>query len=106
MIINRIGAEFEYEGTNCMLLALPLWEHRKVSMRACMGQLRKSVDGEDKETENETPDLYCSFEVPVLPCEVKGGRSFLTYTTSRRPLTTSFWILSLWLRLWWNHLTI
>lgn len=25
----------------------------------------------NKETENETPDIYCEFEPPVLPCEVK-----------------------------------
>lgn len=28
-------------------------------------------DGDDKETENETPDIYCEFEPPVLPCEEK-----------------------------------
>ena len=27
---------------------------------------------EDKETENETPDIYCSFDVPVLPADVTG----------------------------------
>ncbi len=26
---------------------------------------------EDKETENETPDIYCSFDVPVLSADVK-----------------------------------
>lgn len=35
------------------------------------GTITEIRDGEDKETENETPDLYCSFGVPALPCEVK-----------------------------------
>lgn len=28
------------------------------------------TDG-DRETENDTPDIYCQFDFPVLPCEVK-----------------------------------
>lgn len=26
---------------------------------------------DDRETENDTPDIYCQFDVPVLPCEVR-----------------------------------
>lgn len=26
---------------------------------------------DDRETENDTPDLYCQFDAPVLPCEVR-----------------------------------
>ena len=35
-----------------------------------MGQLRKSVRVRIRK-KNQNRDLYCSFEVPVLPCEVK-----------------------------------
>ena len=26
---------------------------------------------DDRETENDTPDIYCQFDIPVLPCEVR-----------------------------------
>ena len=35
------------------------------------GVITEIRDGDDKETENETPDIYCEFEPPVLPCEEK-----------------------------------
>lgn len=28
-------------------------------------------DGKDKETENETPDIYCSFDAPKLPYDIQ-----------------------------------
>ena len=70
MIINRIGAEFEYEGTNYAIGA-PIVGTPESEYEGLYGTITEIRDGEDKETENETPDLYCSFEVPVLPCEVK-----------------------------------
>lgn len=29
------------------------------------------TDGEDKRTENSTPDFYCCFDPPVLPYDIK-----------------------------------
>ena len=34
------------------------------------GTITEIRDGEDKETENETPDIYCHFEDPVTPYEL------------------------------------
>ena len=70
MIINRIGAEFEYEGTTYVIGA-PIVGTPESEYEGLYGTITEIRVGEDKETENETPDLYCSFEVPVLPCEVK-----------------------------------
>lgn len=70
MIINRIGAEFEYEGTTYVVGA-PIVGTSGSEYEGLYGTITEIRDGEDKETENETPDIYCSFEVPALPYEVK-----------------------------------
>lgn len=70
MIINRMGAEFEYEGV-VYKIGEPIVGTPESEYEGLYGTITEIRDGEDKETENETPDLYCSFESPVLPCEVK-----------------------------------
>ena len=35
-----------------------------------IGSIFEIRDGSDKETENDTPDIYCSFEPPVLPADI------------------------------------
>ncbi len=70
MIINKPGAEFEYEGTiykiGESIVGTPESEYEGL-----YGSITEIRDGEDKETENETPDLYCTFDPPALPCERK-----------------------------------
>ncbi len=70
MIINRIGAEFEYEGVTYVIgesiVGTPESEYEGL-----YGSITEIRDGEDKDTENETPDIYCSFEVPVIPYDVE-----------------------------------
>lgn len=70
MIINRIGDKFEHEGTTYVIGA-PVVGTPKSEYEGLYGTITEIRDGEDKETENETPDLYCSFGVPALPCEVE-----------------------------------
>ena len=70
MIINRIGSKFEYEGMTHVIGA-PIVGTPESEYGGLYGTITEIRDGEDKETENETPDLYCSFKVPALPCEVK-----------------------------------
>lgn len=70
MIINQIGAKFEYEGTTYVIGA-PIVGTPESEYEGLYGTITEIRDGEDKETENETPDLYCSFDVPALPYEVK-----------------------------------
>ncbi|MEY8389814.1 hypothetical protein D3Z47_02100 [Lachnospiraceae bacterium] len=70
MIINRIGDKFEYEGTTYVIGA-PIVGTPESEYEGLYGAVTEIRDGEDKETENETPDLYCSFELPVLPCEIR-----------------------------------
>lgn len=43
----------------------------KAYLSLLYGIITEIRDGEDKDTENETPDIYCSFELPALPSEVR-----------------------------------
>lgn len=70
MIINRIGAEFEYEGVT-YTIGGQIVGNEQSEYDGLFGTITEIRDGEDKDTENETPDMYCSFEAPLLPCEVK-----------------------------------
>ena len=70
MIINKSGATFEYEGLIYMIgaeiVGTPASEYQGL-----YGIITEIRDGSDKETDNETPEIYCSFEPPVLPYEIK-----------------------------------
>lgn len=70
MIINRIGAEFKYKGVTYVIGA-SIVGTPKSEYEGLYGNITEICDGKDKETENKTPDIYCSFETPVLPCKVK-----------------------------------
>jgi len=70
MVIDQQGEQFEYEGTvytvGERIVGTPESEYEGLS-----GFITEIRDGEDKETENDTPDLYCRFEPPVLPCDIR-----------------------------------
>lgn len=70
MIINRPGDEFEYEGV-IYIIGGPIVGTQESEYEGLYGSITEIRDGEDKETENETPDFYCAFAPPVLPCEIK-----------------------------------
>lgn len=70
MILNEIGKSFEYDGITYAIgdtvIATDASEYEGLA-----GTILEIRDGEDKETENETPDIYCSFEAPLLPDDAK-----------------------------------
>lgn len=70
MIINRDGAEYLYGGTIYRIggKIIGTNESEYAGLSGIIFEIR---DGEDKETENETPDIYCSFEEPVLPSDIQ-----------------------------------
>ena len=70
MIINQPGAGFEYEGIT-YIIGAPVIGTPAGEYEGLYGSITEIRDGEDKDTENETPDIYCSFDEPALPCEVK-----------------------------------
>ena len=70
MILNKPGETFEYEGRKFMI-GDQIIANGKSVYEGLFGTITETRDGEDKETENETPDLYCRFEEPDTPYEVK-----------------------------------
>lgn len=70
MILNKYGDTFQYDGIDYaigdIIVATDASEYEGLA-----GIIIEIRDGEDKETENETPDIYCSFEPPLLPEDVK-----------------------------------
>lgn len=70
MILNRTGAEFEYEGVT-YTIGGAIVGTAESEYAGLYGRINAIHDGEDKETENETPDIYCEFDPPVMPHEVK-----------------------------------
>jgi len=70
MIINRPGAEFIYDGTSYKIGDRIIGTSES-EYEGLYGSIFEIRDGEDKETENDTPDIYCSFEEPVLPHQIK-----------------------------------
>ena len=70
MIINNPGAEFKYEGVK-YIIGEPIIGTSESEYEGLFGSITEIRDGEDKDTENETPDFYCTFEPPVLPSDIK-----------------------------------
>ena len=70
MEINRPGATFEYEGVTYTIGA-KIYANNQSDWKGLFGVITEIRTDEDKETENETPDIYCSFDVPILPVDVK-----------------------------------
>lgn len=70
MIINTIGAEFEYDGTK-YVIGEPVIGTEESEYEGLQGVITEIRTGEDKDTENETPDLYCSFEAPIIGMDIK-----------------------------------
>lgn len=70
MILNRIGQEFYYDN-NYYHVGDRIIGTSESEYEGLYGVITEIRNAEDQETENETPDIYCSFEPPVLPCEIK-----------------------------------
>lgn len=69
MILNKPGETFEYEGRKLMIGA-QIIANGKSAYEGLFGAITEIRDGKDKETENETPDIYCRFELPDTPYEI------------------------------------
>lgn len=96
MILNRTGAEFEYEGVT-YTIGGAIVGTTESEYAGLYGRINAIHDGEDKETENETPDIYCEFDPPVMPHEVKALEdTSLICITSQRPLLISYWTWLSW----------
>ena len=70
MILNENGKSFEYDGITYTIGDTIIGTNAS-EYEGLIGTITEIRDDNDKETENETPDIYCSFEVPLFPEDVK-----------------------------------
>lgn len=70
MIIDRIGAQFQYEGIT-YTIGGKICTNDASEFEGLYGVITEIRDGDDRETENDTPDIYCQFMLPVLPDDIK-----------------------------------
>jgi len=66
MIINRIGAQFTYEGVT-YTIGDKIFSNETSDFRGLFGYIKEIRTGDDRETDNDTPDLHCYFYPPFEP---------------------------------------
>ena len=69
MLINKPGAEFLYNGITYRVGDVIIGSDQS-EYAGLIGSIFEIRNGSDKETENDTPDIYCSFDPPVLPADI------------------------------------
>lgn len=70
MIYNKAGAVFDYDGVQYIIGGRV--EGTAVSeYEGLYGRILEIRTEDDRETENPTPEIYCSFDPPVLPLEIR-----------------------------------
>ena len=103
MIINRHGATFEHAGVTYTIGASVVGTDQS-EYEGLTGYIYEVRDGADKETENETPDLYCNFDPPddpydepktlediILDCVIMAPDMVRPYQTYRIPVVWESW---------------
>lgn len=66
MIINRIGAQFTYEGVT-YTIGDKIFSNDISDFRGLFGYIKEIRTGDDRETDNDTPDFHCYFYPPFEP---------------------------------------
>lgn len=69
MIITEPKAEFLYEGETYRIGATVI-ANEKSAYEGLVGEICEIRTGEDKVTENETPEILCRFEPPKLSADI------------------------------------
>ena len=90
MFMNRVGAQFQCEGVT-YTIGGKVCANDASDYEGLYGTITEIRDGDDRETENDTPDIYCSFMPPVLADDIKAleGRFSQLY---RREMHLSSWL--------------
>ena len=70
MILNKYGDTFQYDGIDYAIGDIVVANDAS-EYEGLVGRIIEIRDGADKDTENETPDIYCSFEVPLIAEDIK-----------------------------------
>ena len=69
MIINKQNQVFIYNGVEYKI-GQNVIATNESDYAGLFGTITEIRDGKDKETENETPDIYCTFDKPILPYKI------------------------------------
>ena len=70
MIVNRPNQKYEHLGVTYAIGAAVMATEAS-EYRGLYGTITEIRDGADRETENDTPDIYCCFEPPLFPKEIR-----------------------------------
>lgn len=102
MIYTRTGAGITVDGI-FYFVGMHVLSNDASDYVGLYGVITEIRTGDDRETENDTPDIYCQFDVPVLPCEVRQLEE--RFSSSPRRLRTYHWTWSSWPLTCWNRLS-
>ena len=81
MFMNRVGAQFQCEGVT-YTIGGKVCANDASDYEGLYGTITEIRDGDDRETENDTPDIYCSFMPPVLADDIKAIESRFSQSKS------------------------
>jgi len=97
MIYNVVGQEFIYEGVTYRVGAEVVGTAES-DYRGLNGFILEIRTGDDRETENETPDIHCYFDPPCLPSDIAElEKRFSALYGTEKKLEDITWTMSLWL---------
>lgn len=85
MICKKYGEGITIHGTR-YAVGMTVFCNSSSDYEGLYGRITEIRTGEDRETDNETPDIYCEFDVPVLPNEVRNLEKRFT-ELYRHPMT-------------------
>jgi len=69
MLLDKVGEAFYYEGKK-YVIGEQIFANDASEYEGLFGRILEIRDGDDKETENDAPDIYCEFEEPVLKSDI------------------------------------
>ena len=70
MVVNQANQKYEYLEVTYAIGA-DVMATEASEYRGLYGTITEIRDGSDRETENDTPDIYCCFEPPLFPKEIQ-----------------------------------
>lgn len=70
MIKDKTGETFEYEG-RIFRVGDWVYANEGSDYEGLFGHIKEIRTGEDKDTENETADIYCEFMPPIIPAFIE-----------------------------------
>lgn len=71
MILNKPNEIFEYEDKKYKIGDKVVVNSVDAEYEGLIGIITQICDGDDKDTDNETPDIYCNFSKPIMPCDIE-----------------------------------